>query len=71
MPLTDDADDVDVGESRVTPVLMGKLMAFICSSVSATPVAASTILPPVEMYVRMHVAPSGELASPTNTRKPA
>lgn len=43
-------EDVDVvGESSVTPVLMGRFMALICSSDRAMPVAASTTLLPVEM----------------------
>ena len=57
-------DDDELGDNKEMPVLMGKLIALICSSVSATPVAASTTVPPLEIYVRMHVAPSGELASP-------
>jgi len=43
-------EDVDVvGDSSVTPVLMGKFMALICSSDNAIPVAASTTELPVEM----------------------
>lgn len=43
-------EEVDVvGESSVTPVLMGRFMALICSSDKAMPVAASTTLLPVEM----------------------
>jgi len=38
-----------VGDSRVTPVLMGRFMALICSSDRAIPVAASTTELPVEM----------------------
>lgn len=38
-----------VGESRVTPVLIGRFMALICSSDRAIPVAASTTVLPVEM----------------------
>lgn len=47
----DDAfEDVDVvGESNVTPVLIGKFMALICSSDNAIPVAASTTVLPVEI----------------------
>lgn len=43
-------DEVEVvGDSRVTPVLIGKFMALICSSDNAIPVAASTTELPVEM----------------------
>jgi len=38
-----------VGDSSVTPVLMGRFMALICSSDRAIPVAASTTELPVEM----------------------
>lgn len=38
-----------VGDSRVTPVLIGRFMALICSSDRAIPVAASTTVLPVEM----------------------
>lgn len=49
--VVDDAiEDVEVvGDSNVTPVLIGKFIALICSSDSAMPVAASTTELPVEM----------------------
>lgn len=65
MVLEEDIEEVvDVGDSRVTPVLRGTFKAFNSSSVKAKPVAASTTVPPFERYVPKQVAPSGELASP-------
>lgn len=53
--LADEADDEAfdevevVGDSKVTPVLIGRFIALICSSDRAIPVAASTTELPVEI----------------------